>query len=91
MISYWNYRLQKSELLKSLKKPVSEHLWRVNMLKGPKHCLNLDGSIFLIFCDHPEKKISSKNSFLVVSEILRLFVNILTPDEKYSLSVKASV
>ena len=37
------------------------------------------------------KKISSKNSFLVVSEILRLFVNILTPDDKYSLSVKASV
>ena len=32
-----------------------------------------------------------KNSVLVVSEILRLFVNILTPDEKYSLSVKASV
>ena len=37
------------------------------------------------------KKISSKNSFLEVSEILRLFVNILTPDDKYSLSVKASV
>ena len=32
--------------------------------------------------------ISSKNSLLVVSEILRLFVNILTPDDKYSLSVK---
>ena len=30
------------------------------------------------------KKISSKNLILVVSEILRLFVNILTPDEKYS-------
>ena len=37
------------------------------------------------------KKISSKNSFLVVSEIFRLFVNKLTPDHKYSLSVKASV
>ena len=37
------------------------------------------------------KKISSKNSVLVVSEVLRLFVNILTPDEKSSLSVKASV
>ena len=31
-------------------------------------------------------KINSKNSFLEVSEILRLFVNILTPDDKYSLS-----
>ena len=36
-------------------------------------------------------EISSKNSVLVVSEILRLFVNILTPDGKYSLSVKATV
>ena len=36
-------------------------------------------------------EVSSKDSVLVISEILRLFVNILTPDEKYSLSVKASV
>ena len=36
-------------------------------------------------------EVSSTNSILVVSEILRLFVHILTPDEKYSLSVKASV
>ena len=34
------------------------------------------------------EKITSKTYVLVVSEILRLFVNILTPDEKYSLSVK---
>ena len=37
------------------------------------------------------KEISSKNSVLVVSEMLRLFVNILTPDDKYCLSVKACV
>ena len=37
------------------------------------------------------KEISSKRFILVVSEIFRLFVNILAPDEKYSLSVKASV
>ena len=37
------------------------------------------------------KKIISKNSVLVVSKILRLFVNVLTPDDKYSASVKASV
>ena len=35
-------------------------------------------------------KISSKISVFVVSEILILFVNILTPDDKYSVSVKAS-
>ena len=37
------------------------------------------------------KKMSSKSSVLVVCEILRLFVNILKPNEKYSLSVKARV
>ena len=37
------------------------------------------------------KKISRKNSVLVASETLRLFVNILTPDDKSFLSVKASV
>ena len=36
-------------------------------------------------------KISSKISFLEVSEILRPFVNILTPDDNYFLSVKATV
>ena len=37
------------------------------------------------------KKISSKISVLVLSEILTLFVNILTPGEKYCLSGKAKV
>ena len=37
------------------------------------------------------KKIRSKNSVLVVSVILKLFVNILAPDDKYSLSVKPSI
>ena len=37
------------------------------------------------------KEIGSKNSVLAVSEIIKLFVNILTPDDKYSLSVKGSV
>ena len=37
------------------------------------------------------KKINSKNSVLVVSKILRLFLNIFTPGDKYSLSVKAGV
>ena len=37
------------------------------------------------------KKFGWKNLVLVGSEILRLLFNILTPDEKYSLSVKPSV
>ena len=36
------------------------------------------------------KEIPSKNSVLVVSEILRLFGNRLTPNDKDSLSVKAA-
>ena len=48
----------------------------------------------LYFCDISwsfSKKVSSENSVLVVSEILRLFVNILTSDDKHSLLVKMSV
>ena len=37
------------------------------------------------------KEISSENSVLLVSEVLRLFVNILTPTDKSSLSVSTSV
>ena len=37
------------------------------------------------------KKISSKNSVLVLPEILRVFVNMLTPDDKYSFLVKQSI
>ena len=55
----------------------------VNIIKGPKNCLNLHGSIFVIFFDHFEGKSAP--------EILRLFVNLLIPDEKYSLSVRAGV
>ena len=36
-------------------------------------------------------KISSKNFFLEVSEILSVFLSILTHENKYLLSVKASV
>ena len=38
VICFWNYSLQKVGLLKSLKSPVWEHLWTVNIWKGPKYC-----------------------------------------------------
>ena len=38
----------------------SEHLWTVNMLKAPKHCLNQHGSIFVKFFDHSERKAARK-------------------------------
>ena len=92
VICFWNYRLQKAGLLKLLKSPLREHLWIVNILKRPKDCLNKSaGHLFCNVFWSLLNEISSENSVLVVSEILRLFVNILTPDEKYSLSVKASV
>ena len=37
------------------------------------------------------KNFSSKNDFLVVSEFLGLFVNLLTPDDEYSLLEKVNV
>ena len=39
---------------------MSEHLWTVNMLKGPKYCLNLHGSIFVKYFDDSEKKLAQK-------------------------------
>ena len=61
------------------------------MLKVAKYSVNVHGSIFVSFFWSLLKKIGWKGSVLVVSEIFRLFVNILTPNNNYSLSVKAGV
>ena len=45
------------------KKPVPEHLWRVNLVKGPKHCLNMHGRIFVIFFDHSDIELAQKILF----------------------------
>ena len=63
VICFWSFRLKKAGLLKFLKSPVSEHLWTVNMLKGPKHCLILHDSNFVIFLDHSERKLPRKILF----------------------------
>ena len=47
---------QKAGLLKCPKGPVLENLLTVNMLKGPKHCINLHGSIFVRFFDYSENE-----------------------------------
>ena len=60
VIFFWNYRLQKAGLIKCLKSYVSEHLWTANMFRGPKHCLNQHGSIFVVFFDQHEKKWAEK-------------------------------
>ena len=38
--------------LNAQKATVSEHLWTVNILKGPKHDLNPHGGFFVIFFEH---------------------------------------
>ena len=57
------YRLQKAGLPKCLRSPVSQHLWTGNTSEGPKHYLNLQGRIFVIFSDHSERKSSQKICF----------------------------
>ena len=74
-----------------LKKPrVRKRMGRYHV-KGSEKLLKSERHYFCHIFWLFRKKISSKNSILVVSEILRHFVNILTPDEMYCLSVKASV
>ena len=72
VICFWSFRLKKAGLLKCLKSPVSEHLWTVNMLKGPKHFLNLHGSIFVRFFDDFERKSARKflsSSFWILATV----------------------
>ena len=59
-------------------------------VKGTKTPIKIAQHYFSLIFLTLWKKVSSK-IFLGVSEILRLFVSKLTPDDKYSLSVKASV
>ena len=56
VISFWKYRLQKAELLRCPKRPLSEHLKTVNILKGRKQC-------FVIFFHYSEKKSPLKTLF----------------------------
>ena len=69
---------------KCLKMLVSEDLSISNMLNGLKHRLILHSSTFKIFGDEWMKFIR-RMSLLVIHKILRLFVNTLTADDKYSL------
>ena len=81
---FWNYGFRKKWLDKCLKTTVSDDLSSSNMVDGHKHSCILDDSTFTIFIDHCERN-WAWNSLLVLSKILRLFVNTLTADEKYSL------
>ena len=73
------------------KKPRVRTLMDSQNVKGPERLLESVQQLFYHIFWSLWKEISSENSALVLSEILRLFVNILISDDKYSLSVKASV
>ena len=63
----------------------------IQHVKGSKALLESARKKFCHIFSTLWKDFSLKNSLLVVSEILRLFVNILTLDDKYSLSLSLSV
>ena len=91
VISFWNYWLENAELLKCPKSHRVRTLTDSQDFKGSETLLKSAREYFDDLFWTLWKKISSKNSFSEVPEILRLFVIILTPDNKYILSVKASV
>ena len=57
----------------------------VNMLKDPKNLLNLHESTFMNLSCHCKGNLSGKPLLLVIFELLRLFVETMTADDKYSL------
>ena len=58
-----NYGFRKRGLEECLKNPVSEDPPKCNMVKGPKHCCNLDDDTFTIFIDHCEINSVGKSLF----------------------------
>ena len=77
---FQSYRLQNTCLCKCLKSHVSVHPRKVNVLNVPTRCCNLhDSSLSPLFVTLG--KYDWKKSFIVISEILRSFVNTLGPDE----------
>ena len=73
------------------KKPRVRTLMGNQHVKGSKTLLKSAQQYFCHIFWPVWNKISSKKYVLVLSGILRIFVNIMTPHEKYSLSVKENV
>ena len=79
------YRLRKTWLDQCLKICVSQNPLTDNMANGSKHCCNLNDNTFLIFINHCKGNYVGKKSHLVIYKILRLFLNLLTADDKHYL------
>ena len=67
------------------KKPSARTLMDSQHVKGSERLLKSAWQLFCQIFLSLWKKNILKNSVLVVSEFLRLFVNILTPDDKYPI------
>ena len=81
----------KSGVTQMPKKRSARTLVDSQRVKGSETLLKSEQQYFShVFWSLWERK-NSKNSFLVVSIVLRHFVDIFTHDDKYSLSVKSSV
>ena len=81
----------KRRVTKIPKKPSVRTLMGNQHAKGSKTLVKNARQYFCLIFWSPWNKIRLKISVLLLSRILRLFVNILTPHEKYSLSVKPNV
>ena len=53
-MDFQNYGVPMRWLYKCLKCPLSAEPLTGNMVNGPKECLNINGSTFIIFIDHCE-------------------------------------
>ena len=73
------------------KKPRVRTLMDGQHVKESERLLKSVRQFFCHFFLLLRKKSDQKKYFLVVSEILKLFVKILTPNDKHSISVKAGV
>ena len=79
-----NLRIVKHVVRWIFKIPVSQHSSKMSMIKGPKHCWNLQDRCFIRFF-HQFAGGCVVKSLLVISKVVGLFVNILTANGKYSL------
>ena len=77
-----NIAFRKRYLVKRLKGLALADHSVINVLMGSKHCWGQHGTTIFHFLHDFE--INWKKSALVTSEVVRLFVNTLSPDLKYS-------
>ena len=80
-----NYRLQKMWLDQCVKTPFSEDPFTRSMVNGSKLYWNLSRQQIYHIYWLLWKELSWKKFLLVIFEVLGLFPNILTVDDKYSL------